>query len=339
MEATHPIPRDEPQPERCVLAHRIFSMFGDVAFVRSEADGTPVMLVPMGERRAALPLRALQREFAIDDATPDGRMLGLVAEALDYVPRLQPGDELPAEVRSGNASWEVDDAHRRRATARLQLRLLEWLDPASRPAGDAEAGMLERLHNDPALRASVQTAFEAAARALGLADPQEAVRLIGVMADELAYIEALRDGLLSRLCALDQRLAGLGAHWNGDAQRSGTLTQVRRLLRIGLQQIADRFTEVDAHTGEVLSALRNADSQRTFIRSNRDWLHRSRLAWLAVLDGWDATPPGLHETSWRMLNATYRFLAPRFMPVKEWDLTRDRTGVKRPKPLAHAMTW
>jgi hypothetical protein len=32
-----------------------------------------------------------------------------------------------------------------------------------------------------------------------------------------------------------------------------------------LKQISHRFDELDAQTGEVMAALRNADSQRTFI--------------------------------------------------------------------------
>ena len=65
----------------------------------------------LGERQAAVPLRALQNEFGIADDSADGRMLGLIAGALDFVPLLRPGDALPAEVRTGEASWKPDAMH------------------------------------------------------------------------------------------------------------------------------------------------------------------------------------------------------------------------------------
>ena len=68
------------------------------------------MVVLLGEREAALPLRALQREFDIADESEDGRMLALIAASLDFVTSLRLGDALPAEVLSGEASWEPTPA-------------------------------------------------------------------------------------------------------------------------------------------------------------------------------------------------------------------------------------
>jgi hypothetical protein len=56
-----------------------------------------------------------------------------------------------------------------------------------------------------------------------------------------------------------------------------------------LREIRRRFEDLDAQTGEVMSVLRHADSQRAFIRSNRDWLYRSLRAWEPILREWDAT--------------------------------------------------
>jgi hypothetical protein len=39
-------------PLRCTLAHRGFVMLGEQLFRRAEADGTPVMVVTLGEREA-----------------------------------------------------------------------------------------------------------------------------------------------------------------------------------------------------------------------------------------------------------------------------------------------
>ncbi len=67
-----------------------------------------------------------------------------------------------------------------------------------------------------------------------------------------------------------------------------------------------------------MSALQDADGQQTFIRSNRDWLYVSQRAWQPLLSEWDAAGTSLNDDVLLLLNRTYRFLAPRFMPVTEW---------------------
>ena len=120
---------DDVLPDRCVLKHQVFTMLGTVSFRRARADGTPVMVMTLGEREAVVPLRALQREFGIGDDSPDGRMLGLITESLDYVCGLSLGDRLPSEVLSGRASWEPTAEHRKRAFSIVKLQLLSWIDP------------------------------------------------------------------------------------------------------------------------------------------------------------------------------------------------------------------
>ena len=97
-------PDFEAAPDHCVLHHALFTKLGTVSFRRALTDGTPMMIVPFGEREAGLPLRSLQHAFDIPDGSPDGRMLGLIAESLDYVTCLCVGDPLPAEVVNGTAS-------------------------------------------------------------------------------------------------------------------------------------------------------------------------------------------------------------------------------------------
>ena len=55
------------RPGRCNLTHRVFTSFGEPLFRNAETDGTPVMVVKLGEKEAAIPLRSLQREFGIPD--------------------------------------------------------------------------------------------------------------------------------------------------------------------------------------------------------------------------------------------------------------------------------
>ena len=329
-----PAPQDQ-----CRLQNRRFASLGAISFRRAEADGTPVALISLGERNAAVPLRALQREFGIEDDSADGRMLGLIAEALDYVTGLQLGDRLPDEVLSGKASWQPDAKFRRVTASKLRLQLIDWVDPAAAAHTGADAPAMERLETDPAMRARVQRAFEQAARALDLPGPQAVMQVVGEIAEELSFIEALREELLLRAQAMAMRLGALGTGGTVNAERQAMLTRVRKLTHLALHQITARFADVDAQTGEVMATLRNAEAQRAFIRSNRDWLYRTRRAWEPILADWAAAPPVLDDAAWLRVGRTYHFLAPRFMPVQEWETSTGLRHGRRPPKLDNAMKW
>ena len=136
---------------------------------------------------------------------------------------------------------------------------------------------------------------------------------------------------------MSEKLNRMAQCYRGDGSHFETLTQVRRLTAAALQQIGHRFDELDAQTGEVMAALRNADSQRTFIRSNRDWLYRAQRAWESLLAEWDVAGIGFDEGILQLLNRSYQFLAPRFMPVTEWA-SATRPG-KRKQDSRRQMVW
>ncbi len=316
-------------PQRCVLQHRMFAAVEQPLFRRADADGTPVMVVRLGERDAALPLRSLRREFAIDDASPDGRMLGLIAAALDFITVLRPGDVLPSEVLTGEASWEPDPVHLEIANARLRLQLIAWLRSGRAGAPiDLTAESLQQVADDPALRAAVQAAITRAAQHLGLADGDQVLRMLEALGEELAFIEALRERLLGRIAAAVAKIERIAAEQRANV-RSETMTQVRRLAAIALARTRQRFEVLDAQTGEVLSALRNPDQQRDFIRGHRDWLYRSLRAWEPLLAAWETAEPEYGAATPGLLARSYQFLAPRFMPVTEW-LSGGRTNQAQP---------
>jgi hypothetical protein len=329
---------DPALPDHCTLKHRVFRSFGDPMFRRAETDGAPVMVVQLGDKEAAIPLRSLQREFAIPDESDDGRMLGLIAQSLDFIGGLRIGDALPPEVLSGDASWEPDAVHLQIANARLQWQLVAWLNSGTgtdMPNLDAET--LLQVADDPARKQQVQQAFAKAAETLGLPSRDAVIQLVEELARELAYIEALRDRLLRRVRVMAEKLDRMAQAYRGDGAHLETLTQVRRLTSAALKQIDHRFEELDAQTGEVMSALRNADTQRTFIRSNRDWLYRAQRAWQALLLEWDVAGIGFDEGILLLLNRSYQFLAPRFMPVTEWaSVTRPAA---RKDDAARRMVW
>lgn len=332
------LPDPEPgTPTRCLLRHKMFTACGTPLFRRAETDDAPVMVVKLGEREAALPLRSLQREFGIDDDSPDGRMLALIAEALDFVTALRLGDDLPSEVLTGQASWRPDPVHVALANTRLRLQMVAWLTAGTGgDQMDLTAESLLQVADDPTLRIRVQAALARATREMGLSHADEVLVLLEALGEELSYIEALRERLLGRLIPMVSKIQRVAGVWRGDAHQSETATQVRRLATIALRQMQERFEELDAQTGEVLAALRNAESQRAFIRSHRDWLYRSLRAWEPVLGWWEAAGTEFDPAMVALMGRTYQFLAPRFMPVTEW-LSSTRPG--RPKSATPRMVW
>ena len=240
---------------------------------------------------------------------------------------------------TGEASWAPDPVHLKIAATRLQLQLVHWLNvKPGKQQSELDAEALLRAADDPFLRQQVQAAFDKAAIALGLPGATQVVSLVEDLARELAYIEALRDRLFHRVRSMTVKL-GLGSlGQRRDTSRLETLTRVQRLSGAALKQLDARFEELDAQTGEVMAALRNADSQRIFIRSNRDWLYRSLRAWEPFLIDWDRATGTQDAAFWALLTRSYQFLAPRFMAVTEWTMvTRMRPPKKNQKPAQ--MTW
>jgi hypothetical protein len=334
-----PAAEDAP-PDHCVLLHDVFHRLPGIRFRRSPTDGSPVMTIPLGEREVSVPLRSLQREFAIEDDSPDGRMLGLLAESLDYVTCVAVGDRLPDEVVSGRASWEPAPRHLQRAATRLRLQMLAWLHPeAARDAGRTTGTELS-LDSDPRLRGLVQSAFGEAAAALGLDTAEQAVALLETLAGEFAFVEALRERLLHRVRTLGERIDSLcRTAARGDLVRRETLTQVQRLHALAFEQFRSRFDDIDAQTGEIIATLRNAGSQTVYVRANRDWLYRCQRAWDPLLASWDKVWGASDEAIWHLVADTYQFLARRYLPANEWpsfNVLRQHGAPSRPNRI---MAW
>ncbi len=315
-------------PERCEFQHKVFTTLGTVRFRRSATDGVPMMAVKLGEREAMLPLDSLKREFCIEPDSADGRMLDLIGSALNFVACVAPGDRLPPEVCTGAASWAPGADHMLIAATRLQLDLVTWQMPASRwSKAGREVMTLLRLAEDPAWQEEVRAVACVAAPQLGQPNADGVLGLMADLSQELAFIEALRERLQDRVVRLCRRLSRLLQDRHRPAGSFDTLSQVHRLASAAAKQIVNRFEDVHAQTGEVASLLRNVENQRSFIRSNRDWLYRTQRAWEPVLDRWVRSAALPANEMGALLNATYQFLAQRSLPGTAWQrpLTTRRT--------------
>ena len=323
---------------KCVLHHPVFTQFGNVVFRPAEADAAPVMVFPLGGSQAAIPLRSLQQKFGIEAGSPDAEMLSFIERALDFVADIRPGDSFPLEVLGRGASWEPSAWHKRVAEERLRLQLVgsfggetcpAWVfeDPQAVLEAAAEPGMDERL----------QAAAVEAAAILDLPNATAVARLLATAAHELGFVEALRDRLLRRVGLLLARVDTLGASVGHNLGAIELLSRVRRLAGIAYGKLRARFHKLYACTTGVMEVLRDVNGWAYAIRTHRDWLYSSLRAWEDILAAWEGGGNIWSQNTWNLLRRTYRFLAPRFMPVQEWQTAYQ--AQKLDAALREPMIW
>lgn len=313
--------RPETAPDRCTLEHPLFNRLGEIVFRPAEADRTPSLVMPLGRGSAALPLRSLQSELRIMDASPDGRMLALIARSLDFVADLRIGDALPVEVLVGAASWQPSALHQKLAASRMKLQLISQL-AGNEPTdwSKAEPRAVLAAASGPGMGMRLQAAYIEVAARLELADPAAAVALAETAAYELGFVEALRDRLLRRVLRLMERVRHLASSLANNLSGIELLSRVKRLTGIAIDKLNARFAELDRQTEVVVDTLRLLDTRREIIRQHRDWLYCSLRGWEPILAAWEAASFEWSDGIWPLLGRTYRFLAPRFMPMQEWQL-------------------
>lgn len=304
--------------DKVQFEHKIFNSFEGAHFRRSSQDGEPVLVVDMGAGEVTMTLAGIQNEFKIADTSPDGQMLRLIGEALDFIKALKPGDPIPKEVLTGEPSWEVSDRHIEIAKQRLNMQLVTWLSGGETLITDPEA--LLQIAEDPKTKDKVNNAFTEAAQQLGFGgDRQKVVGLIEMLGKELAHIEALRD-MYARVIEIDKKIQTLRKLYAHERSVFDIADRVARLMKVAVDSFDDTFSQTDANTGEIMSVLKNIDAQVAYIRKARDLLYRQLMAWEEMFEMWPRVEPQRSPKIPDILRETYRFLAPRYMPVDEWKL-------------------
>jgi len=291
-------------------------------FRKSEHTSEPVFVINLGSEEVIPPLRGIRREFKIEEETPDDEMLELVSNGLDYLKALMPGDVLPPELLTGEASWEIRDTHRQVAKQRISMQLVSWMFSEENLISDPE--QLIQIADDPGVKEKINKAFNQAAEEIDADDANLVVDLIEELAEELAYIETLREqfrGVLqmrkrSGRCA---RLLRSNAASSTRRPRSATPGHrgggVRRRIRHG------GWPDRRDHLG-----VENIGTQKDYIRSVRNSVYRRLFAWDELLCGWEREPGRMTETVPDLLRKTYQFLAPRYMQTDDWLLASQVQG-------------
>ena len=315
------VPVPQATPQTCELIHRGFRMLGEPVFRLSEGTRAPSMVVQLDSQDAVLPLKSVAREFSIDPESPDGQMLKLIEQALDFVACLRLGDKFPSELNGGEASWEPTDQDRRAAASRVRHNLVRCVFARLGKNVTIKGGGTPGWEEDAGNRALLQGAIAGAATLIEGVDEAEVNARVASLNNEMAYIECIRRTLLKGITGPREKLLRVDlAVVPGD--RKDTVKQVQALARKGLAEITSRFDVVDVRLDDLLAMLRDMESAVPWMRRQRDWLVRTNHAWGPVFADWANAPSGFDDFLWKVVERTYLFLAPRFMSVQEW-LSKD----------------
>lgn len=299
--------------------HPFFRSVENGHFRRAESSDEPVFVIRLGEDDAVLPLDGIKREFGLGDDDPDGQMLTMVAEALNYVKLLRPGQAIPKEVTTGEPSWEIEQEHRDAARQRLTLQLAGWMTGSEILFTGREE--LSQLAEDPRTRDMADAALDAAGAKLGL-DPGGREKVAGMvegLVAEFAPIEALRDRF-QNIPSMLRKAKGLRQCYARSTTMRENADACVRMLTLAQRSYGEIFEVVDGQTSEILGVLKNFDQQREFIRTVRNDLYKRLEAWSEVFEAWRHIEPQHSPYNEEWLGRTYRFLAPRFLKADDWEL-------------------
>jgi hypothetical protein len=306
-------------PQVCQLLHPGFRMLGEPFFRLSAGTKVPSMVVQLENQEAVLPLRSIAREFGLDPESPDGQMLKLIEQALQYVAVLKFGDKLPSELYGGQASWEPTQLDQRNADSRVRQNLVRCVlarmgDTATIKGADAPG-----WEEEPSNRTLLKKAIAGAASLIEGTNEEEITTRVGTLSEEMAYIECMRRILFLGISGLCDKLLRIDLG-SVPSSRQDTVKHVQTLGRRGLGEIALRFDAVDAGLDDILAMVRDPPPAIASLRDQRNWLFRTNHAWGAVFADWANAPGHFDDFLWKVVERTYFFLAPRFMSVQEWSI-------------------
>lgn len=305
-----------PETIEFLFDHKVFTVEGCV--FRKTDDGKDIgLFVPMGELQAAITVGQLRSTFDIAPESHDGQLLEKTIQALKYVKQLYPGDSIPVEVLDGSAYWMVEEQYLALATARITMQLIAW--HTGDDIGEFDLNQIVVQAESPENIKLVEKAYEEMAKKLGYETErrQDVIDLVGKLAQELSYIEALRDKL-GKTRQIQAKLGKLFALNEDDKTLRESITRCNTLLNNPIKKIFGMFETLDANTGEILQTLRSYEAQVKYIREVRDEFRQIYLLWEDFLDQWstfDSTDPQQVDN---MIRTSYRFAASNFAHQDDW---------------------
>ncbi|NNE84744.1 MAG: hypothetical protein HKN28_12320 [Alphaproteobacteria bacterium] len=320
------------------IEHGFFKAFGDGYFrLSSPPDEKPIFCSNLGEQEVSLPLDGIIRELALKEDSSLWVMLQTIGKSLKYVTVLKLGDEVPAEIRNGKASWKAEAKHLRTAQQKLKMQLITWV--SGRELRTSDPAELHRFFEDPATIERTTEAFNKAAEHLGLEDSDEVVTMIENFAVELSYIEELSERF-KQIEDLQLKLGSLRKRYVQQNKIIDELDSVLRLIKKPVACFRSSLEKVETQTDAILATLRQLDVRCSNVRDVRDDLHVRIEAWSDIIDWWkDLDPensPEIDEA--KAIRDLYRFLAQRYLDADEWVLMFKENG-ETGNRYGGVMTW
>lgn len=307
-------------PTVVALDHSFFKVFNDPYFkISAPPEEKPVMCANLGDQEVLLSLNGIARELELEEGDPLRVMLDTVGKSLKFVAALRPGDEIPAEVRTGEASWEASVEHLETARQRLTMQLVTWVSGRETMINDPIE--LQQLFEDPSTKQKISDAFNEAAERLGVAGQEEVANMVEGFAEELSYVEALRQRYM-QIQELFQKMVMLRKNYHDQNSIIDEIDPVIRLMKKPVAEFKSTFDLIDAQTGEIMTVLSKLDVQRDYVRGLRDEMYARFEAWKEIIDQWDGVDP-LYPQDFNIANGLrdlYQFLAQRYMAADEWVL-------------------
>ena len=92
------------------------------------------------------------------------------------------------------------------------------------------------------------------------------------------------------------------------------------MISLSLKEFLDYFENIDGKFLDISSALENLNSFTEDIRKTRDKIWRALWAWGELEEKWSAHSIAVNRSTEDLLSETFRFLAQRYLPQKEWEL-------------------
>lgn len=297
--------------------HKVFAIAG-AFFSVDPGEKKPVLNITLGDLKASLTFTTLRESFGLPEDGHDAKLLDVVAKGLRFVKVIMPGEQIPGELLDGRASWAVEDRHRLVARGRITVQLVSWVTGNEMIV--VEASELEQIVEDPGTKERLKTAFQEIAKKLGITENAEdaVTNMVGSLAQELSYIEALRDRFM-HIRALSGNLAKAAQIYRTDRALVAEISRMHGLMKKPMASYDSIFEQADAQTGEIVGALKSFDTTVHFVRKIRDDLRARLLDWEEILRAWDETPVEKSQKLEQMLKQTYRFLATNFIETKVWE--------------------
>jgi len=297
-------------------------------FVLRGQPKQPMFAVDMGTGQGYVSLKDLRRTFGITPGSHDDTLIERAEAGLRFVPDVRPGDEIPNEILDGTASWTVARKHKQIARDRLQVQLLSWMN--GQPITYASQEDLKKIINDDANKKAMKEAFRKAAVALKIPPDQSEKVLdhIETLAREICYIEALRERA-KELFKIRTNVEALIKVYSSDQRTLADLGRIKILMAKAVLEVDDIFTNIDAETADVISALMSIDDIIRIVRKARDDMIFIMLEWDPVIAKWRNLEMVRSPEVDRALSVTYQFLAKRFSTGKS---IRSRAETPKPAP-------